>query len=76
MLVRTTLRIKENLKKSAEKLARENDATLQDIFNSALADYLDKSAKKKAKKLIIKPFNLGVPLDNLTREDYYDDPKF
>ncbi|MBI3103438.1 hypothetical protein HYZ05_00700 [Candidatus Daviesbacteria bacterium] len=72
MLVRTTLRIEENLKKSAERKALDEDTTLQDIFNKALASYLQNQTKKKAKKLIIKSFDLGVPLDNLTRDDIYD----
>lgn len=75
MLIRTTLRIKEELKKTAQRLALEKNTTLQDIFNSALEQYLFGTYKKKAKKLVIKPFNLGVPLDNLTRSDYYGDPK-
>lgn len=76
MLVRTTLRIKENLKKSAEKIAFTENRTMQDIFNTALSQYINKKAKKGAKKLLIKPFDLGVPLDNLTRDDFYPDPKF
>lgn len=75
-LIRTTLRIKENLKKTAERIALENNTTLQSVFNSALQDYISKTAKQKAKKLIIKPISLGVPLDNLTRDDYYDEPRF
>ena len=72
MLIRTTLRLKEHLKKSAEKKALQDDVTLQEIFNRALEDYLEKDAKKQAKKLIIKSYNLGEPLDNLTRDDIYD----
>lgn len=73
-LQRTTLRIKEHLKKAAELKALEENTTLQNIFNKALAAYLAKDAKKKAKKLVFKSFDLGVPLDNLTRDNYYDDP--
>lgn len=75
MLIRTTLKIEENLKKSAERKALEEDTTLQDIFNKALASYLQNQTKKKAKKLVIKSFDLGVALDNLTRSDYYPKPK-
>ena len=72
MLVRTTLRLKEHLKKSAEKKALQDDVTLQEIFNRALEDYLNKEAKKEAKKIVFKSYNLGEPLDNLTRDDIYD----
>lgn len=75
MLVRTTLRIEQNLKKEADKLALEQDTTLQNIFNKALKTYLAKDAKKQAKKIVFKTHNLGVNLDNLTRDDFYPDPK-
>ena len=74
MLIRTTLRLKENIKRSAEKKAHEDNTTLQDIFNRALEEYLQKDAKKQAKKIVFKPHDLGVPLDNLRREDFYDEP--
>jgi len=71
-LIRTTLRLDKDLKKNAERMALEEDTTLQDIFNKALASYLQNQAKKKAKKIVFKSFDLGVPLDNLTRDDIYD----
>ena len=75
MLVRTTLRLKENLKKTAEKKALEENTTLQEIFNRALENYLNQDAKRQAKKIIFKTHHLGVNLDNLTRDDFYPDPK-
>ena len=71
MLIRTTIRISENLKKSAELKALREDLTLQDILNRALERYLEKEAKTEAKKIVFKTHNLGTPLDNLTRADYY-----
>lgn len=73
-LVRTTLRLEENLKNIAERIALEESTTLQDIFNRALKTYLEKDSKKKAKKIVFKTHNLGEPLDNLTRADYYNRP--
>lgn len=75
MLVRTTLRLNEGLKKTAEKKALQDDVTLQEIFNRALEEYLEKDARKEAKKIIFKTHHLGEPLDNLTRDDFYSDPK-
>lgn len=75
MLVRTTLRLKENIKRSAEKKAHEDNTTLQDIFNRALEEYLEKDAKKQAQKIVFKTYHLGKNLDNLTRDDFYPDPK-
>lgn len=74
MLVRTTLRIKESLKKGAKLKALQDDISLQDIFNRALEYYLEKEAKREAKRLVFKTHNLGKPLDNLTRVDYYPKP--
>jgi len=74
-LTRTTLRIKTQLKKQAEKLALEEDKSLQDIFNLALEKYLISKAEKKAKKLVFHTHNLGSKLDNLTRDDVYEAPE-
>ncbi len=74
MLVRTSLRINESLKKSAEKKALHMNVTLQEIFNKALALYLEQDAQIQAKKIVFKTHNLGEPLDNLKRADYYSKP--
>lgn len=75
MLIRTTLRLNESLKKTAEKKALQDDVTLQEIFNRALEEYLEKDARFEARKIIFKTHHLGEPLDNLTRDDFYPDPK-
>lgn len=74
MLVRTTLRINENLKKSAELKAMHLNITLQEIFNRALAQYLELDAQKQAKKIVFKTHNLGEPLESLKRADFYPKP--
>lgn len=71
MLARTTLRIKENLKKAAELKAIRDNLTLQEIFNRALEYYF----RNEAKRIIFKTHNLGKPLDNLRRKDYYPEPQ-
>lgn len=71
MLTRTTLRIKTNLKKTAEKIAFEENTTLQYIFNRALEDFVKTKAKKEARKIVFKTHDLGKPLDNLRRKDFY-----
>jgi len=74
MLVRTTLRINESLNKNAEQKALQMNSTLQEIFNKALAQYLEQDAQIQAKKIVFKTHNLGEPLDNLKRADYYPKP--
>lgn len=73
-LIRTTLRLKENLKKRAEKRAFEENISLQAIFNRALELYLDQQAQRQAKKIIFKTHDLGVNLDSLRRKDFYPEP--
>ena len=72
-LVRTTLRLQGNLKKMAEKRAFEEDISLQEIFNRALASFLESEAQKEVKKIIFKTHNLGKPLDNIKRADFYSE---
>lgn len=72
-LSRTTVRLHPQLKKAAETKALELDITFQDLFNDALHAYLKDLSHKKAKKIVFHSQDLGVPLDNLTREDIYAD---
>ena len=74
-LTRTTLRLRTSLKKDAEILAIEENTSLQEILNRALQKYLETASKNHARKLVIKTLDLGVPLDYLTRDDFYPDPK-
>ncbi len=75
-LVRTTIRIGKPLKKEAERLALENNTTLQQVVNNALLYYLVGKKKVESKPIKIKSFNLGAGLDNLTRDDIYGEPDF
>ena len=73
-LIRTTIRIEKRLKKEAQRLAMEENKTFQDVIHKALSHYLKERAKNKSKKIKFITHDLGVPLDNLTRSDYYDEP--
>lgn len=72
-LIRTSLRIEAPLKKGAEELALRNNITLQKVMNDSLRAYLSGQAQKKAKKIVFQSRDLGINVDNLTREDYYAD---
>ncbi len=74
-LVRTTVRLEKQLKKEAERTALDENTTLQDVLNRALRYYIQKKAVNKAKKIVFKSIDLGVPLDNLTRDDIYGEPE-
>jgi|GEM_PF-3980418 len=75
-LIRTTLRIEKNLKKQVEKQAFEQGVTLQSIFNEALRSAVNKKTQNiKPKKIRFYDQEIkNIPV-NLTRNDFYDDPK-
>jgi hypothetical protein len=73
-LIRTTLRLPPDLKKAAERAALDEDRTLQEVFHRALRHYVETRAHTRARKIVFKTHDLGVPLDNLTRDDFYPDP--
>ena len=68
---RTTLLIQTELKNAAERRAVEEHTTLQKIFNQALQQYLNQQAKHGTQRIVFKTHDLGMPLDNLKRGDYY-----
>ena len=70
-LIRTTLRIKENLKDALERQALLEKKTLQELFNDALEQFIRVNAQIKAKKIIFRTHDLGVRLNNLRRKDYH-----
>ncbi|CAN5210666.1 hypothetical protein BH09PAT2_BH09PAT2_10180 [soil metagenome] len=74
-LVRTTVRLEKQLKKAVQKIVLEEDTTFQRILNHALKDYIEKKARKGIRKLKFPSINLGVPLDNLSRDDIYGEPE-
>jgi len=74
-LVRTTIRLNSQLKKFAEMKALEENSSLQEVVNKALEKFLENEGKKEAKKIVFRTHHLGNPLDNLTRDDYYQNPK-
>lgn len=73
-LVRTTVRLRHDIKKATERKALEDNTTFGALVQRALEDYLAKAATRKARRLVFHTHDLGVPLDNLTRDDYYPDP--
>lgn len=72
-LVRTTLRLPVELKKAADQRALDTDSSLQEIFIQALRQYLKSKEISEAHTIVFPHHSLGVPLDNITREDIYGD---
>ena len=76
-LVRTTIRLKAPLKKEAEKLALAEEITFQEIMNLALRNFVEaKNKERTKKKLKIKPVDMGINLDKITRDEIYGEPDF
>ena len=72
-LTRTTIRLQKPLQIAAKKKAEELGISFQTLLTRALEAYLSDESKKKATEIIFKGKNIGVNLDNLTREDIYAD---
>lgn len=72
---RTTVRIETPLKKAVDMLSAQTNMTFQKIINQALEKYLRDQNNQLAKKIVFKEVDLGSGLDNLSRDDYYQDPK-
>lgn len=72
-LTRTTVRLTPQLKRAAEAKALELNLTFQAVLSQALELYLSAEGRRKTKRIIFRERNLGVPLDNLNRDDLYAD---
>lgn len=70
-LVRTTIRLRPDIKRATERKALEEETTFQALVHRALSEYLMSSARRKAARFVFHTHDLGVPLDNLTRDDFY-----
>jgi len=72
-LVRTSLRLNKKTKINTEKKAAEMGITMQTAVNNALDHYLDSLARKKSQDIVFHDKEIDERLDNLTRDDYYED---
>ena len=72
-LQQTTIRLQEPLKKSAQAKALELNISFQTLITRALQEFLQVKSDQKSQKIVFHTHDLGVPLDDLTREDIYAD---
>lgn len=70
---RTTIRLDQQLEKEVKKTSLEIGLSFQEMVNLALKDYIKKTKTNKIKKIIFETKEMGVNLDNLTRDDIYAD---
>lgn len=69
-MIRTTLRLKPELKKEAEMLALKGNMTFQELFNDALYDFL--RGKKRINKIVFYDKPISKKMNNLTRDEIYE----
>lgn len=69
-MIRTSLRLKSELKKEAEIRALKENITFQELFNDALYDFL--KGKKRINKIVFNDKPISKKMDNLTRDDIYE----
>lgn len=70
---RTTIRLDHQLEKEVKKTSLEIGLSFQEMVNLALKDYIKKTKTNKIKRIIFETKEMGVNLDNLTRDDIYAD---
>ncbi len=72
-LIRTTIRLPQQMKTAVEITAIKQRTTFQPIVTQAISQYMQKNTTKNLKKIKFMSKNLGSSLDNLTREEIYAD---
>lgn len=72
-LIRTTVRLRPQIKKAAELKALKLNVTFQALLEKALEMYLNQESRRHARKLVFKARDIGAPLDQLDREAIYAD---
>ena len=73
MMIRTTVRLDEDLFKEARKKAIDQRVAFADIVNKALKDYLKEPKKAKTAKFELKVYNMGKVKGKISRADIYED---
>lgn len=71
-MIRTTVKLEENIFKEARKKAIDERIAFTDIVNQALKDYL-KGPRKKKNEFNFKIYNLGTIKGSLSRSEIYED---
>lgn len=69
-MIRTSLRLKSELKKEAEIRALKENITFQELFNDALYDFL--KGKKRINKIVFNDKPISKKMNHLTRDDIYE----
>jgi len=72
-MIRTTVRLDEELFKDARKKAIDQGVAFAKIVNEALRNYLKVEKKAKTSKFELKVYNIGKIKGSLRRKDLYED---
>lgn len=71
-MIRTTVRLQEDIFKEARKKAIDQRVTFADIVNQALANYLGKPQSKQPVKYRLKVYSMGKVEGDIRRVQIYD----
>lgn len=71
-MIRTTVRLQEDIFKEARKKAIDERVAFTDIVNQALQSYLGRPMIKQPAKFSLKVYSMGEVKGNLRRVQIYD----
>ncbi len=71
-MIRTTVRLQEDIFKEARKKAIDERIAFADIVNQALESYLGKPQIRKSVKYNLKVYNMGEIKGDMRRVQIYD----
>ena len=70
-MIRTTVRLEDNIFKEARKEAIDRGVAFTDLINQALQDYLSPTKKAKKGDFKFKIYKMGRVTGSLSREEIY-----
>ena len=70
-MIRTTVRLEDNIFKEARKEAIDRGMAFTDLINRALRDYLSPTKKAKKRDFKFKFYKMGRVAGSLSREQIY-----
>lgn len=70
-MIRTTVRLQDNIFKEARKEAIDRGVAFTDLINQALGDFLSGTKRTKREDFKFKVYKMGRVAGNLSRQEIY-----
>lgn len=71
-MIRTTVRLEDEIFKEARKKAIDERVAFANIVNQALKNYLQQPKQAKKQEFKFKVYNMGTIKGNLSRQELYE----